>query len=297
MGFKALYRALVIALVRPVTRRELPGWGILYRRLVGSFEKDGLWQGASERWVRGKLHGYEMSLRISGWSNRHTFFLERFYDLPTQLLLQKILRAGDLFVDVGANEGMITLLAARLVGPRGRVLAFEPNPVPRAILERNLVCNGIGNVAVRAAGLGDSAAEMSLFVPSINTGEGSFTAPGEGQDGAQVTCSVHVGDEVIGDLPPRLIKVDVEGFEARVLNGLERTLTSARPVLVLELVDRHLKRDGQSPAQVAAWLSARGYRGARLGLTRAKELAFGPMPDPWQDGDYVFYHADNPIGA
>lgn len=116
----SLYRSAVIGLVRPYTRRELPGWGYLYRNLVGSFEKDLIWRGERERWVRGKLHGYEILVRIEGWSNRHTFFLERFYDLPTQLLLQRALRESDTVVDVGANEGMMTLLGSRLVGSKGR---------------------------------------------------------------------------------------------------------------------------------------------------------------------------------
>jgi hypothetical protein len=69
-------------------------------------------------WMRGKLHGYEMSLDLGNWSNRQTYFLGRFYDLPTQLVLLSCLRPDDIFVDIGANEGMISLLASRLVGPR-----------------------------------------------------------------------------------------------------------------------------------------------------------------------------------
>jgi FkbM family methyltransferase len=290
----SLYRAAVVALVRPITRRELPGWGILYRRLVGSFENDRLWQGLPERWVRGKLHGYEMSLRIGGWSNRHTFFLERFYDLPTQLLLKDVLRDGDTFVDVGANEGMMTLLGAHLVGPGGQVVAFEPNPLPRAILKRNLARNGIPNVELHAAGLGEHPADMALFVPDINSGEGSFTEPAGEAAGTYVECPVMVGDDALAGRHPRMIKIDVEGFEMRVLAGLSATIAAAKPMVVVEVVERHLRRDGQSPAAVFAWFADRGYRGERLGLTRGKRLERGPIPHPWRDGDYVFMHPDNP---
>lgn len=290
-----LYRSAVIRLVRPYTRRELPGWGVLYRNLVGSFEKDQLWRGERERWVRGKLHGYEMSVRIEGWSNRHTFFVERFYDLPTQLLLRKALREGDTFVDAGANEGMMTLLGSRLVGRTGKVISFEPNPTPGGILKRNLRRNAITNVELHDCGLGEEAAELSLFVPAVNTGEGSFTAPSDDSEGEYVTCPVRVGDEVIGDRSPRLIKIDVEGFEGHVLKGLEGTLKRAKPVICMEMISRHLERDGQTPEGLCGWLKSLGYSGQRMELANRRELALSPMPNEWRDGDYVFAHPDNPL--
>jgi FkbM family methyltransferase len=291
-ALKALYRRCVIGLARPYIRRELPGWGAFYRSLVGSHNRDWLWQGERPRWVRGKLHDYEMSLRIGGWSNRFTFFLERFYDLPTQLLMARVLRPGDTFVDVGANEGMMTLLGARLVGPSGHVISFEPNPVSRGILESNLERNRIASVELHASGLGDQAGELNLFVPHVNSGEGSFTTPADVSTGDYVRCPIKVGDEVLGDRRPRLIKIDVEGFETRVLRGLVATLESARPVIVLEMIAGHLARDGQSPQSLCEWLAARGYQGKRLSLRGRHKLELLPMPDEWKDGDYVFVHRE-----
>jgi FkbM family methyltransferase len=291
----AIYRKAVVAIVRPYIRREWPGWGILYRNLVGSFEKDRLWKGEPERWVRGKLHGYEMSVRIEGWSNRATFFLERFYDLPTQLLLMQSLRPGDTFVDIGANEGMMTLLGARLVGDTGLVISFEPNPGPGGLLRRNLQRNAIMNVEFHAAGLGEKRGEMPLFVPHINTGEGSFTAPADEAGGEYVTCPVEVGDDMIGERTPRLIKIDVEGFEAHVLKGLEGTLARAKPSVCMEMIAGHLARDGQTPEGLCAWLAGLGYRARRLGLANRCELALSALTDQWCDGDYVFEHLDNPL--
>lgn len=286
--FGALYRKAVIALARPYIRRELPGWGVLYRKLVGTYERDWLWQGEPERWVRGKLHGYEMSVRIGGWSNRATFFLERFYDLPTQLLLKQELQEGDLFVDVGANEGMITLLGSSLVGDAGKVVSFEPNPVPREILQRSLQRNGITNVELHAAGLGDEDGELQLFVPHVNTGEGSFTAPESASEGQFSVCPVRIGDSVLQGRRPKLIKIDVEGFEAHVLRGMRETLERARPIIVMEMIARHLARDGQEPYGLCRWLEQLGYRGRQLGLLGRARLQILPMPQEWQDGDYVF---------
>jgi FkbM family methyltransferase len=293
---RRLYRRAVIALAKPYIRRELPGWGRVYRCFVGGHTRDWFWAGEQERWIRGKLHGYEMSVRIGGWSNRGTFFLERFYDLPTQLLMKQVLRNGDIFVDVGANEGMMTLLASHLVGPTGLVISFEPNPVPRSILERSIARNGIATIELHASGLGDRRGELELFVPHVNSGEGSFTLPVDGSKGNCVRCPVRIGDGVIGDRKPRLIKIDVEGFEAHVLRGLIRTLEASKPVIVLEMIAGHLARDGQNPQQLCSWLAAQGYKGRHLTLRGRRALSLLPLPNEWQDGDYVFIHKDRGAG-
>lgn len=292
---KVLYRKAVTALVRPYVRRELPGWGILYRRFVGSFERDWLWQGEPPRWVRGKLHGYRMSVRIGGWSNRHTYFLERFYDLPTQLLLKRVLRPGDCFVDIGANEGMMTLLGSHLVGDGGSVISFEPNPVPADILEGNLFENRIGNVTLHRMGLGEAGGTLPLFVPDINTGEGSFSEPTDSTSGTFVACSVGVGDTMLKEAIPRLIKIDVEGFEAQVIAGLHKTIERTKPIVTMELIARHLARAETTPTAILQWFHDAGYTTHRLGLTKRQALDLRPLTPAWRDGDYVFAHPDNPI--
>ena len=283
------------ALLRPYMRAELPGWGLLYKNLIGDYRRDRLWADQKPRWVRGKLHGYEMSLRIGGWSNRMTFFLGRFYDLPTQLLLQAVVRPGDCVVDIGANEGMISLLASRIVGDQGRVIAFEPSPVPRAIFEANIERNGIRNIEVRPQGVADAAGEMDLFVPAVNTGEASFT-PLPYEEGERIRCPIVVGDEALGSATPAFIKIDVEGFEARVIRGLDETLERARPIVSMEMVRGHLARDGQTPEALCRTLEQRGYVGRRLSVTggRNKRLAFSPIEADWLDGDYVWAHRSDP---
>lgn len=288
--FQGLLTGTLIRLVRPYTRRELPGWGYLYRHLIGDYRRDALWQGQPERWIRGKLHGYKVKLNISGWSNRATFFLERFYDLPTQLLLIALLRPGDVFIDIGANEGMMTLLAASQVGSQGHVIAFEPNPLPRQRLEEAIAVNSIANVDLHPCGLADSPGSLTMFVPDNNSGEGTFTATGR-TDGTEVTVPVMTGDAALEGKRPRLVKIDVEGFEFRVLSGLERMLATARPVIVMEMIAGHLGRDGQTPEAVMGLLKKQGYAARKLGLSKSgghHRLELLPVPMPWVDGDYVF---------
>jgi FkbM family methyltransferase len=291
-----LRRRFALHLVLPYIRNELPGWGKLYQFFVGGYSRNHDWSGEPARWVRGKLHGYEMLLDLSRWSSRQTFFLGRFYDLPTQLATQMVLRAGDTFVDVGANEGMISLLAAHVVGPTGKVIAFEPNPVPRAALRAAIERNGIVNLQLRPLGLGAVAAELVLNVPRINSGEGSFGTPDyEDADLDRIACPVSTGDEELRGERPRLIKVDVEGFEAQVFAGLEATLAGARPVLVTEVVSQHLANAGSSAGALTAILETHGYSAWRMALRRRggrHELRLVPDRPAGQDywADVMWVH-------
>jgi FkbM family methyltransferase len=287
---KDAYACAAIMLLRPYIRRELPGWGAIYNWLIGASERDTWWEKQPHRHIVGKLHGYQMSLRISGWSNRATYFLGRFYDLPTQLLLQEVLEPGDTMLDIGANEGMITLLAAKLVGGTGKVIAFEPNPVPLEILRDNISINKIKHVEIHGVGLSDAPGTLSLFVPEVNSGQGTFTDL-HGLDGHTVDCEVVVADEIVGGIPVTVVKIDVEGFEMRVLYGLMRMIHISRPVIVIEMVADHLMRDNVSPSDIVEFLTKQGYVGKRLGIARKGRghvLTQSSIPVPWQDGDYVW---------
>lgn len=140
-------------LLQGYVRRELPGWGRLYAALGGHDETR--WQNAGIRTSQGKLHGYRMPLDLSNWSERLSYFLGRYHDLPLQLAMRLAVRPGDTFVDVGANLGMITLLACRLVGDSGRVLACEPNPRLADRLEVLARDNGIEHLDVARTALGE----------------------------------------------------------------------------------------------------------------------------------------------
>lgn len=298
---RAANHAAILAL-RPYIWRELPGWGFLYRGLVGDYHAEARWKHEKHRWVRGKLHGYEMLLDLGYWADRSTFFLGRYYDLPTQLALKGLLAPGDTFVDVGANRGMISLLAARLVGPSGRVIAFEPNPAPRAKFETALKRNGIENVTIHPVGLGDAELTLDLRVPKINSGEGSFGQPNYAAGEIEtISCRLALGDDYLGAIAPRVIKLDVEGYEWHALRGLEATLVRSRPILLTEIVSQHLANAHVSVDAVNNFLLERGFRPYRLGLqTRGARKALKLVPevpsDP-VDGDFLWEHVDNALPA
>jgi FkbM family methyltransferase len=262
----------------PYARLELPGWGKVLRA-AGVYRDDG-WDGAPTRVVRGKLHGYKMRLSLESWSERQTYFLGRYYDLHTQALAMICVRSGDTFIDVGGNIGMMTLLGSRLVGATGQVHPFEPNPLEGDRIRRTIEENGIGNVTLYRVGLADAPAELTLTVIAEHSGMGTFAEVGGDEArhvSARYPAKVVRGDDV---LPPQLpgavtIKIDVEGFECRVLRGLSATLAKYRPAVVTEVIRTHLVRAGNSVEELFDVMASHGYRAYAIRIRRRHHL--GPQ--------------------
>lgn len=288
-------------LALPYARYELPGWGRLLKALgampaVGSTA----WDGAPTRTVRGKVHGYLMRLDLSNWSERLTFFLGRYYELPVQLLLRAVLRPGDRFVDIGANIGMITLMAARCVGEAGRVDCFEPNPTCVAALRHHLALNAIEHVHVHPVALADAAGRMRLNLTSRHTGTATLAAVADVVESFEV--EVGIGDELLaGSASIRAIKIDVEGFELHVLRGLERVLKQQRPMLITEFIEAQFQRAGTSGQAIEVLLRSHGYCPFVLATRRQwlrHVLALSALaPGRQIANDVLWLHRDSDVAA
>jgi FkbM family methyltransferase len=146
-------------------------------------------------------------------------------------LIRKIVRRGDVVVDVGANVGIVTLQSASLVGSRGKVFAFEPVARLADLLERSSAENGFGNVTVLRVALSDFAGKGVMHVPDQSLGC-STLRPGLDGESCQVNLldAVDFGPDFKN---PRLLKIDVEGHEAEVLAGGRSFLARHRPEYVL----------------------------------------------------------------
>jgi len=287
------------------SRRELPGWGWVLRR-AGVFD-DSVWREAPTAVAEGKLHGFRMELDLRNWSERQTYFLGRFYDLPTQLLVMRLLRRGDLFVDVGANIGMISALAARCVGPEGRVLAFEPNPDAMRRLRRLIETNDLAErIEALSSALSDAEGTMTLSVITEHTGMGTLSEVPPEQRGlvsGTHEVPVEIGDLVLaGRGPVAGMKIDVEGFESHVIGGLLETLRRDRPWIVAEVIEEHLRRAGTSSAALLAKLAGLGYEAhaislRRTGLRHGLQLARLGARDLPVRSDVLFLPEDSPLRA
>jgi FkbM family methyltransferase len=171
-----------------------------------------------------KIFGYELWLDLSDQIQRE-MYLGVFEPQETRFVRARI-RSGMTFVDVGANVGYFTLLASSIVGPMGRVLAFEPSPYACGRLRRSIEENAVTNVTLLQTAVGKAAGELPLYLPAKH-GLHSPTMVAHAGSGVPVSVQVVRLDDVLKGLEVDhvdMLKVDVEGFEPDVLQGAERLL-------------------------------------------------------------------------
>lgn len=150
------------------------------------------------------------------------------YEPGVQQALQEHAGPGDIVFDVGAHVGFFSLLASTVVGDRGKVVAFEPDPYMSERLLENVDRNRRTNIVWRNAAAG-AKSEKNAFQPGEGAGTGHLSGSGP------MMVDVVSLDEVARDTgPPALIKIDVEGAELDVIAGGSRLLREHRPVLIIE---------------------------------------------------------------
>lgn len=152
----------------------------------------------------------------------------------TRLTLEH-LRAGEVYVDVGANIGYYTLVAAQQVGPQGKVIAYEPDPDNFALLKFNVALNGLSQVQSYSCALYDQNAAGKLFLSRDNFGDHRIYASTDSRSSREITL-VH-GDEHLGQLTEKIdfLKIDTQGAEFFVVNGLKDLIRKNRAHLRMML--------------------------------------------------------------
>jgi FkbM family methyltransferase len=153
------------------------------------------------------------------------------YEHNKQALVAKLVKSGDIVYDVGANVGFYTVLFARLVGPTGSVVAFEPLPRNLRFLRNHVAMNRLKQVRVVDAAVGDLDGE-SKFADEPTGAMGKLSPTGT------INVSVVSLDALIARqeiATPSLLKIDVEGAEGAVLRGAETMLRTIRPTLLVAI--------------------------------------------------------------
>ena len=174
---------------------------------------------------------------------------------------------GATVIDVGANVGMYSMVASRLVGPQGTVLAYEPDPLTFRILRQNLEKNGCTNVQAFPLALSDRAGRVRLSVPdavqaSYVYGD-SYRSMTPVEDGASdsiecVPLDVHLAG--LGIQRADVMKVDVEGAELACLKGASALLSGdGRPFMLVECDEALCRRFGNNVFSTLSYLEQKGY--------------------------------------
>jgi FkbM family methyltransferase len=224
-------------------RRLIPGLPIPIRLPFGAW-----WS------VENSVLDYELTTK--GFESAEIEFVKRF------------LKRGMTVLDVGAHHGLYTLLASNLVGPTGKVIAFEPSPRERKRLLKHLRWNGLREVQVEPYALGAKSGEAKLYLTdSFNDWCNSLRPPADGSEQV-ITVPVRTLDEAISLFKLDkidLLKLDIEGGELDALAGAEKTLTlPERPVILIEVQDHRTAPWGHKGVDVIRFLERMRYEWATV---------------------------------
>lgn len=192
----------------------------------------------------------------------HTFMRGVFDEPLETAIIWRLVRPRSTVIDIGANRGWYTVLAASCVGADGRVLAFEPDDRPRRQLEANIALNGF-EAWVEVQPIALDATDGN--VPFVQSAESALSHLGHGHEGDQPTIAVRSLGSVLDDhaLPPiSLVKIDVEGAEERVLAGIDGHAMDllAHAVFMVEVEDEHLRKFGSDLRSVTDRLPRHTWR-------------------------------------
>jgi FkbM family methyltransferase len=190
------------------------------------------------------------------------------YNLEELDFLRKHTPVGGVFVDVGANVGTYAMVLARHVGASGKVIAIEPHPVTQARLAFNRAASGFAQVTLVAAAAGDADGELMIETDGDNLGA-SHIVSGKSNGGAIKVPSWRLR-RILGDAGVAhvdALKIDVEGYEDRVLTGFFRE--APQTLWPRAVVIEHLSRDEWLDDCIAD-MRGRGY--AETGRTRSNTL-------------------------
>ncbi len=174
--------------------------------------------------------------------------------------LISLLQSGDIVYDVGANIGIYSVILSKVVGANGKIIAFEPEKESIIKSEENIKLNNLSNVIIIDKALGEVAQESKLYI-SGTTGNFSLVNIYDKEAKAEVVEIVKGDDFVVQKgLPiPKAIKVDVEGYEYSVINGLKNTLSNSRCKIICCEVHVGLFPEGITEEKIIELIKSLGF--------------------------------------
>lgn len=220
------------------------------------------------------IHGFNLMVDpILDKGVEKSIFLNGTYEYGTMKLLEEILAEEGIFIDVGANIGLMSLHAAKILNGRGKVLSFEPLPNTYNMLLQNIALNNIENIKAENIAIGNTQGSVEIFENlAINRGASSLISPDQNAAGHKVRVmplDTYLKEQQINNVI--CIKIDVEGWELEVLKGSIRTLSGEdAPCCIIEYSLSHATHGGDAEDIYNFLCEVNSYRIFRL--ARGKEF-------------------------
>jgi len=208
------------------------------------------------------IQGSKMILRLNDRGISRELALHGYHEKNSTEEVKRILKEGMVTIEVGANIGYYALMEAKLVGENGYVYAFEPSPVNLEILKQNVELNGYSNIEIFQKALGASPGTADFFIAK-RSNLSSFIKRDDMGDLYERMIKVEIVtlDEFLADRRVDFVRMDVEGFEKEVLDGMEYTLRSARApqYFFIEVHSELLHRKKSSAKEIVDRMREAGY--------------------------------------
>ena len=255
--FQAVYAHLPVN-----TIKKIPGAAYVNGMLWKLFKKSG------ESIV--DVQGFKMKLNLEDSGVSRPILMSGIFEPEVTHAFRKHLKAEMTFVDIGANVGYFSLLASGIVGPRGRVIAFEPSPANFLRLSENISINSITQCVCVQSAVGASEDKLELFLDGENFGNHSLSNK---NIPASTSNSVLVDVVKLDDWWSNFeknsdgaratkidaIKLDIQGAEALAIQGARTILERYSPILFLEFWPEGLRNLGSDPLELLHLLNSYGY--------------------------------------
>lgn len=235
------------------------------------------WTGTPRRPLAARhVSGYRITCDLSDSVQRALFYYGT-YEPQTTALISAALGRGDTFLDIGANVGHYTFLAAKLVGRSGRVVAVEASASTAAKLAADVGRNGLGEiVTVHNVAAGDRTSDAYLYYSDDPTQVGMRHLDPTGDGHVIEQTRLIPLDELLPTTRPDVVKLDIEGSELRALSGMRQMLTNHPPrLIVAEAQQELLIRFGDSVEALIAFLANLDYDADKIG-------------EKWHSNSYAF---------
>jgi FkbM family methyltransferase len=240
------------------TRGPVRAVQAIFYHLIGTANR-----AAGRRYIEKRIYDYRMLLDLEDRGISRTLLLFGERELEHKVMLEQVLKPGMMVLDIGANIGYYALMELGMIGPSGKLVAVEPSPSNVELLKRNLALNGYDGIEVHQAAVSDQSGVKQFFLSEMSnlntfhdTGTGSLHLSGKTVE--VKTCTV---PELMAGRKPDLIRMDVEGHEIEVINGVLPAIERGEmaPMIIFET---HLSRYGAGHDMEAPLrrLFALGYR-------------------------------------
>lgn len=205
-----------------------------------------------------EVNGYRMF--VDWRDSLHLSINKSFEPFQTEIA-KKLLKQGDVVIDIGANIGYYSLLFAVTVGPAGRVFAFEPDPYNFGLLKKNAEINNFSNIMMFDKAVSDTSRQGKLYKSEYNLGDHRIFALDD--DYKPIDIKVIRLDDVpeLRDVKISLIKIDIQGSEGTAVKGMKQLITRQDGlVLMCEFIPSLIKGSGMEPEHFLTMLTELGFQ-------------------------------------